>query len=140
MISELFFDIRKKTNINNNLTGEGKKNLLVVFKKEMFSEYEKSKLKSTLDFLKYNFDEDIYLFLCENDPMHVSSLHVKFQKLLVFGMSPEQLGLNIQYPKHQPVVFENFIAIFTDIFSDLDKSPDTKKILWVNIQKLLKNE
>ncbi len=55
--------------------------------------------------------------------------------VFVFGVSPEQLGLN-NYPSNVIVTKGDVRMIFSDELRKLDKNVNTKKALWAVLQKL----
>jgi len=58
----------------------------------------------------------------------------KFDILLSFGVSPQQLG--VDYPLNQLSLTADAKMVFTSNLHDLSADKETKKILWTSLQKL----
>lgn len=56
--------------------------------------------------------------------------------ILVFGLSPNQLGLGISIPAYQPQVFYGATFLFADKLSELEPDKIRKTKLWQALQHL----
>jgi hypothetical protein len=64
--------------------------------------------------------------LQERKPLH----------LLVFGISPAQLGLSVQVVPYQPLSFYNATWLFSDALSILEPDKQKKSMLWNALKQL----
>jgi len=64
--------------------------------------------------------------LKEHQPKHV----------LVFGLSPAQLGLSFEIPVYQPFVFYGHTWLFADKFSALEPDKNKKTQLWTALKQM----
>lgn len=65
-------------------------------------------------------------FIREKRPTHI----------LVFGLSPAQLGLTLQVPPYQPVEFYSTTWLFADALSVLEPDKAKKSQLWTALKTL----
>ena len=56
--------------------------------------------------------------------------------VLVFGPSPEQIGLNIQIPRYQPTPFYGTVLLFADKLSALEPDKTRKTNLWQALKQM----
>lgn len=58
--------------------------------------------------------------------------NLNIREVLLFGVTEEELQLNIQLPKNWPMKFDNTTWIKTDTLADLEKHKNLKNDFWLN--------
>ncbi len=60
------------------------------------------------------------------------------EQVLVFGLSPAQICLNIQVVHYQPIFFQNAQFVFADSLATLEPNKDLKAKLWTAMRVVFK--
>ena len=58
------------------------------------------------------------------------------QKAVLFGIRPQDLGLNIAAPLYYPFVFNGCVFLFAEKLSAIETSKDKKGALWTCLQQI----
>lgn len=62
--------------------------------------------------------------------------HIEPKDILIFGIAPATVGLQIAPPQYLPLVWAEARWLFAHTLSDIEKNPNIKKALWLVIQKM----
>lgn len=96
-------------------------------------------LSKVLSSVQLNLDKDT-LFAEIPESMQLSFIaelkNKQPEHILVFGLSPAQLGFHFEPTFYQPFVFYNFTWIFADALSVLEPDKNRKGQLWVALKQL----
>jgi len=139
MITEVVFNISDIPEKPITLIGNGQKKLLVVCENEDFSEFGKSKLSAILKAIKYDMEEDVYVCIVDKQTVNISTLDIHFTNLLLFGITPDRLGFNIQHKLYNAHYFENFVMVVSESIMELETHVSKKKELWKCLQTVFLN-
>ncbi len=125
--------------ISANLSGDNQKHVLVVFlddDSEGMSDY----LSKILQSAKLELARDCLLLTIKDGEKfpRFSTISKEFsiKKTLIMGISPKDMGLNIQTPQYQHLFFNNCTFIFTETLSKIYNSAESKKALWACIKEV----
>lgn len=55
---------------------------------------------------------------------------LSIQKAILFGISPQTIGLQINYQKYQPFNLNNYQFLFVDELTTISANQQLKKLLW----------
>ncbi len=72
----------------------------------------------------------------ESYPLHQCFATKKEITCLVFGLTPKDVGMNIQAAKYSPISFKDHKIVFSDSLSQLISQPALKKPLWQSLQHI----
>jgi hypothetical protein len=87
--------------------------------------------------MKLNAKADVNYIFVKNDLSIYSQDLIKGVKMIIlFGVNPEVLNLNINVIKYQLLKFENFNLIMSDDMDTLNKNKNLKVKLWNIIKDL----
>lgn len=64
------------------------------------------------------------------------SAHHTIEKAVFFGLKPKDIGLNIETPQYQALLFNDCTFLFADPLSKIFYSAELKKSLWACLQKM----
>ncbi len=64
----------------------------------------------------------------------------RFKQIVIFGLEPKDLGLQIQVPKYELFQWGDCTYLFSDSFESLLANKDKKIKLWKNLQSLFLNK
>lgn len=125
--------------ISINLSGNNEKNVLIVYfddNTDGMTDY----LTKIIGSAQLDLANDcLLLTIKENEkfPLFttISKEHT-IRKAFIMGLTPSQIGLNIQTPQYNPLSFNNCTFIFTEKLSKIHNSPESKKALWACIKEV----
>jgi hypothetical protein len=120
-----------------NISGEGGRGLLCITESDTFGDEEEITLKKLISAIKYDFNNDIYfLKINKGHSFSVGTLPISYKDMIVFGVLPDQLGLNIDYKWYDILIFDQTRILLSDSISDINKIPQKKQQLWVKLQQM----
>ncbi len=118
-----------------------KKILFVVTHKdiELLTEGHLNFLKNILTPCKLTID-DISIINWENSNKEFQKILNEFKSkiILLFDVSPDNLGLPLNFPKFQIQEFDKRVYLFVPSLEELEKNIETKKAFWNALKKLFK--
>lgn len=62
--------------------------------------------------------------------------HIAPQDILIFGIAPATVGLQITPPQYQPLAWAEVRWLFAHSLTQIEENPNMKKALWAAIQKM----
>ena len=120
-----------------SIQGKGAKKLVVICRKQGFSEVQLTALQKMISAIKYDYENDICMLTCdENEQISLSMLNVEYKDLILFGIKPENIGYNLDYKsqeinkldKSRLLVFEGLDIVLAD--------NNKKLLLWNKLQEM----
>ncbi|MDZ7881067.1 MAG: hypothetical protein U5L45_25600 [Saprospiraceae bacterium] len=121
------------------LTGTNIRQVLVGFFDEQSVERE-DYLKKIMSAAKFNLPEDCLILRGSHETKFPSFIDLKrthnVDKAVLFGIKPSDLGLNLEIPLYQPIVFNKCVFLFVDKISVIEPSKERRAALWVCLQKI----
>lgn len=120
-----------------SIQGKGAKKLVVICRKQGFSEVQLTALQKMISAIKYDYENDIFMLTCdENEQISLSMLNVEYKDLILFGIKPENIGYNLDYKsqeinkldKSRLLVFEGLDIVLSD--------NNKKLLLWNKLQEM----
>ena len=120
-----------------SIQGKGAKKLVVICRKQGFSEVQLTALQKMISAIKYDYENDIFMLTCdENEQISLSMLNVDYKDLILFGIKPENIGYNLDYKsqeinkldKSRLLVFEGLDIVLSD--------NNKKLLLWNKLQEM----
>ncbi len=127
--------IRLKENKNKSyeISGNGKKGLLIVCSTADTTNENTAKLQEILNALDHDINEDIFL-LKKDSPHYLNEISIEFSKLISFGFKPAELGLPRHLKPYTRYRFESFSVVLSDSIHLIKSDVTKKKMLWSSIQ------
>ena len=139
-----FFDftvykISDSTNINESLTGDNQRHILIGFLDEQQNTLE-TFLNKIIGSAKLDLEKDCLILRgSAESPIPTFAQIKSFQKIekaVFFGLTGKDLGLNIETHLYIPFAFNNCHFMFADKLSLIENSVERKKALWTGLQTL----
>lgn len=124
-----------EANITTNATQF--KGLVILASEHDLNPENKAKLDQILMAIKYDPDQNITVVTTgENDHISISKMIGKTsaKDVLVFGLTPAQMSLNIKVNKYEWAQFENAQILFSDSLEILKDSKELKNQLWASLK------
>lgn len=123
--------------------GSNQLKLMVVYAIESNPKEDLAFLSKVLKAAKIDIDQDICLLgLTANE--HISFGHLKsiieIEKMLVFGKSPTELGINIVAPLYQEVMTNDHTFLFGHSLQEIAEKKELKGSLWGALKKIFLSE
>ncbi len=126
-----FYEVPEQNVSAYSFSGNHQKKILIAFVDEgdEFFTY----LQRVLSSVKINLVDDCLLLKINAEDVDLPRLHElqresNFSKAIFFGISPKQLGFQIDLPKDQEIIkIQNTEILFTDALSDIQKSSATQR-------------
>lgn len=121
------------------LEGENERQVLVGFFDEQSVERE-DYLKKIIGAAKLNLLEDCLILRGSLETKFPSFVQMQnahsIQKAVLFGIKPSDIGLNLEIPPYQPIVFNNCTFLFVDKISIIEPSKERRAALWACLQRM----
>ncbi len=109
-------------------------NVLIICSGNLTGE-EKIFLGKVLGSVKLNLS-DVALVSLENAPAFRQLKKAGFSKLLLFGVSPSDVGLNIAHSNYRSVDLQGAQILAGESLSALEASETSKALLWKALKKM----
>ncbi len=120
-----------------SIQGKGAKKLLVICRNQGFSEVQSTALQKMISAIKYDYENDIFMIICdENIKFSVSMLDLDYKDLILFGIKPENIGYNLEYKLQEVNRLDSSRML---IFEGLDivlADNNKKLLLWNKLQEM----
>lgn len=120
-----------------SIQGKGAKKLLVICRKQGFSEVQSTALQKMISAIKYDYENDIYLVTCdEKDHIPISMFDLEYKDLILFGIKPENIGYNVEYKTQEINRLDSRLLL---VFEGLDivlADNNKKLLLWNKLQEM----
>ncbi len=124
---------------SGQLTGTNARQVLVGFFDEQSDERE-AYLTKIMSAAKLNLSEDCLILRGSLDTRFPSFAQMHqanaFKQAVLFGIKPSDLGLNLEIPPYQPVVFNHCTFLFVDKISAIEPSKERRAALWTCLQRM----
>jgi hypothetical protein len=140
--SFLDYQIFQRPELNEfsaQLDGANARQVLVGFFDEQSTEQE-DYLKKIMSAAKLNLSEDCLILRGSLETKFPSFAQMQnantVKKAVFFGIKPPDLGLNLEIPSYQPIVFSNCTFLFVDKISIIEPSKERRAALWACLQKM----
>jgi hypothetical protein len=121
------------------LEGANGRQVLVGFFDEQSVERE-DYLKKIMSAAKLNLLEDCLILRGSHETKFPSFTDIQHahpvQKAVFFGIQPSDLGLNLEIPPYQPILFNKCVFLFVDKISVIEPSKERRAALWACLQKI----
>ena len=122
------------------LTGNNQKGLLLV--SDVLSDDLKEFLKKILAAIQCSLEEDCLLHYYQKEQSHYLKLKAQaaFRIIILFGHSPQELGLNLDLPKYRLQAWKTYTLLYVDSIEEIQNTKKKKVLLWQQLQKIPINE
>ena len=124
---------------NAVVVGENNKHILIACIHENNAELDVF-LEKVIASAKLNLKTDCLLIKVQDNEPHLAfssiSAHYPIEKALFFGITPKNLGLNVDCPSYFTFVLNDCTFLFVDPLSKIINNSDSKKALWNCLQRL----
>lgn len=124
---------------NEIADGQFAKGIWVLALSETASSENKDFLKKVLAAAKLDLERDtLFAEIPPEEPFDMAAaLRIKpAEQVLVFGISPPQLGFHIEAPTFQPFSFYGVTWLFADALSVLEPDKGKKGLLWTALKSM----
>jgi hypothetical protein len=120
------------------IKGQGKKGLLVICQDSDLKEEQETLLKNIITAIKYDYQSDIFVAtIAQNTKVLINEANIAYQKAIVFGLKPNQIGLNIEYVPNHLLSIGECDLIFAQTLTEINGNPTLKSALWKNLQLMI---
>jgi hypothetical protein len=117
---------------------KSEKSTLVVIQTEDYqNEVVQKTLAGIAKALGFSLENDFEIYLYEkNNPINLSASMINFKSVLVFGVNPKFLGLQIDAKVYKIFSFESFKLLIAHPLGTIANDIKTKQILWKILQSM----
>ena len=133
------YNISDSTNINESLSGDNQRRILVGFLDEQQNALE-TFLSKIMGSAKLNLENDCLILKGDTATSIPTFAQIKsfqnVEKAVLFGLTGKDLGLNIETHLYIPFAFNNCHFMFAEKLSLIENSVERKKALWNGLQTL----
>ncbi len=136
-LTDQVFNLPEHNAESFSLIGSEEGKLLVVVDESAFGTEEETMLNNMISAIKFDPKSDISkLILKQGQSIILSNLQRDFNNILVFGVIPEQLGLNIEYKLYDILHFEKCRMLICDSIIEIKTVIQKKQLLWAKLQEM----
>lgn len=138
-LTDPIFVTPEPESILEDTQGENHKKVLVVCQDTEANPELLGLLKKILGAVQLDIDKDITLLRAKKGTSYSfigARTKIAFERMLVFGLPPTQLGLNIQTQTYAIITIENCQLLFSDALTLIASDKRLKAALWSNLQLL----
>ena len=136
-LTVLVFNLPEHNAESFSLIGSEEGKLLVVVDESAFGTEEETMLNNMISAIKFDPKSDISkLILKRGQPIILSYFQRDFKNILVFGITPEQLGLNIEFKSYDILHFEKYRMLVCDSITEIRTVVQKKQMLWARLQEM----
>lgn len=119
------------------LAGEGHKGLLIVVDTKNFDVQEEETLRKLVGAIGFDYIRDIYLWKWSRElDCSIGLMGKSYNDLLMFGVTPEQVGLFVDYKAYTVHLLEQSRLLVSDSIRDINSQPAKKQVLWSMLKKM----
>jgi hypothetical protein len=119
------------------IAASGKHTLIILQKDDYQNEVAQKTLGGIAKALGLNFENDIELFLFDKEnPTNIASSLGNFKKVLIFGVNPKAIGLQMDAKIYKIFSFEAFSLLVAHPVTKIAEDIKTKQILWKILQTM----
>lgn len=119
------------------MSGKGKRGLLVVFNEEETLTAEKETLEKMITAIKYQSAEDVYMASLEmGKDYSLSASGVTYLDILLFGVQPARIGLQVEAVQDKIVYFESSRMLLCPSLREINAVLSKKQTLWQLLQAM----
>ena len=120
--------------------GNGSKGLVVAVALEEASGGEMETLQKMIAAIRYDIKEDVTILrIPSGQQFPLTALEMGWQDLLVFGLSPASVGLQIEHLQEKILFLESRKALFSPSLREINSSIPKKQALWRLLQEMFLN-
>ena len=120
--------------------GNGSKGLVVAVALEEASGGEMETLQKMIAAIRYDINEDVTILrIPSGQQFPLTALEMGWQDLLVFGLSPASVGLQIEHLQEKILFLESRKALFSPSLREINSSIPKKQALWRLLQEMFLN-
>ncbi len=121
----------------SRMSGKGKRGLLVVFNEEETLTAEKETLEKMITAIKYQSAEDVYMASLEmGKDYSLSASGVTYLDILLFGVQPARIGLQVEAVQDKIVYFESSRMLLCPSLREINAVLSKKQTLWQLLQAM----
>jgi hypothetical protein len=135
--NDLLFKLPETKSEYFEVNGNADKGLFILAYKTDLHADNISKLNQILSAIKYDPKEDIAtVYIADDHPFSLAELLNKHtcSEVLIFGLHPKMIGLNIYAKRYQWIHLENTTILFADKLEVLKDNKDMKNQLWLSLK------
>lgn len=131
------FDIPETDKSRIHLQGQGRQKLLCISDADSFGDQEKSTLEKMITAIKYDAEKDIFILTVPQDcHLSLSNLGLEYKDILLFGIRPDQIGLQVEYSLYTILHFDQRNVLVCDSIRQINAVPQKKQVLWGKLQEM----
>lgn len=112
---------------------------LVVYQAETANEALEKFLFSILTAAKLDMSKDVFLQKVTKQTSFSfirSKTNQKIEKVLLFGIAPNKLGIHLDLKKYQAMFFQDCTFLFADDLAEIQTDVAKKRALWTCLQEI----
>jgi hypothetical protein len=122
---------------DKTLQGQGKQRLLIIVDDLYFGDSEEETLRKLVAAIGYEYLVDNVLWRWRTDQnVSVGLLHVPYNDIILFGITPDQIGIFVQYKLYALQLFEQKRLLVSDGIRDINSHPAKKQVLWNMLKQM----
>ncbi len=112
---------------------------LVVFQPDVENEELEKFLSNILTAAKLDMSKDVFLYrsTSKTDFSFIrSKTKAKIEKVIIFGIHPKKLGINLDMKLYNPLNFQDCTFLLANSLAEIQADQNKKKLLWTCLQEI----
>jgi hypothetical protein len=119
------------------LLGEGLNGLLLVVHAVDFTIAEEETLQKLVAAIGYDYVQDSILWKWSAEQnFSLGLLDITYRDILLFGLTPDQIGIFVDYKPYTVHFFEQKRMLVSDGIRDINSQPAKKQVLWNALKQM----
>lgn len=119
------------------ITSTGKGTLIILSNEDHSQEVSQKTLAGIIKALALNSETDVELITVEkSNPLNIGESMNLFKNILIFGINPKTIGLQMDAKVYKIYTFENFKMVIAHPLSFIANDLKTKQGLWKILQSM----
>lgn len=119
------------------ITSTGKGTLIILSNEDHSQEISQKTLAGIIKALALNSETDVELVTVEkSNPLNIGESMNLFKNILIFGINPKTIGLQMDAKVYKIYTFENFKMVIAHPLSFIANDLKTKQGLWKILQSM----
>lgn len=134
---DVLFDVPDITVGQLNIEYNPDKKIVVALEKDKYHTDESNTLQLIINAIKLDFKQDIILIKLERgQQISLTSVIPAYKDILIFGLSPADLGFFVDYNPYDILQFENVRMLVSESLTELNNAKPKKALLWGKLQAM----
>jgi len=129
------YSVKERSTEKISFEGSNKRQVLLICPASLTAD-QRALLSRILSAVKLELNDVALLHSDSLPPYRQLEAEMDFRKMILFGIAPAQLSLNISCPEYTPVNFQGVEILVSESLMHLEGNSHSKDMLWKALKKM----